>query len=103
MALRSVPIRRAGNRDNLFMGGDRELVMFSGLLAFALIFSAQELRATLIGLLLWFAALYVFRLMAKADPKMRFVYIRHRRYKPYYPARSTPFRENTTSQGKQYQ
>ncbi|HCZ14319.1 MAG TPA: conjugal transfer protein TrbD [Candidatus Accumulibacter sp.] len=103
MALRSVPIRRAGNRDNLFMGGDRELVMFSGLLAFALIFSAQELRATLIGLLLWFAALYVFRLMAKADPKMRFVYIRHRRYKPYYPARSTPFRENTPSQGKQYQ
>jgi len=103
MALRSVPIRRAGNRENLFMGGDRELVMFSGLLAFALIFSAQELRATLIGLLLWFAALYVFRLMAKADPKMRFVYIRHRRYKPYYPARSTPFRENTPSQGKQYQ
>ncbi|NMQ07993.1 conjugal transfer protein TrbD, partial [Candidatus Accumulibacter phosphatis] len=32
MALRKIPIRRAGNRDNLFMGGDRELVMFSGLL-----------------------------------------------------------------------
>ena len=31
MALRTIPIRRAGNRDNLFMGGDRELVMFSGL------------------------------------------------------------------------
>jgi hypothetical protein len=42
MALRTIPIRRAGNRENLFMGGDRELVMFSGLLAFALIFSAQE-------------------------------------------------------------
>ena len=50
MALRTIPIRRAGNRDNLFMGGDRELVMFSGLLAFALIFSAQELRATVFGL-----------------------------------------------------
>ena len=46
MALRTVPIRRSGNRHNLFMGGDREMVMFSGLLAFALIFSAQELRAT---------------------------------------------------------
>jgi type IV secretory pathway TrbD component len=103
MALRSVPIRRAGNRDNLFMGGDRELVMFAGLLAFALIFSAQEVRATLVGLVLWIATLYAFRLMAKADPKMRFVYMRHRRYKPYYPARSTPFRENTTSQGRQYQ
>ena len=102
MALRTIPIRRAGNRDNLFMGGDRELVMFSGLLAFALIFSAQELRATVIGLLLWFGALFACRLMAKSDPKLRFVYLRHRRYKPYYPARSTPFRENTPSQGKQY-
>lgn len=102
MALRIIPIRRAGNRENLFMGGDRELVMFSGLLAFALIFSAQELRATVVGLVLWFGALYAFRIMAKADPKMRFVYMRQRRYKTYYPARSTPFRENTRSQGKQY-
>jgi type IV secretory pathway TrbD component len=85
------------------MGGDRELVMFSGLLAFALIFSAQELRATLVGLLLWSGALYVFRLMGKADPKMRFVYLRHRLYRKYYPARGTPFRINTKSQGNQYQ
>lgn len=102
MALRTIPIRRAGNRENLFMGGDRELVMFSGLMAFALIFSAQELRATVVGLLLWFAALFACRLMAKADPKLRFVYLRHRKYKSYYPARSTPFRLNTNSQGKQY-
>ena len=47
MALRAIPIRRAGNRTNLFMGGDRELVMFTGLIAFALVFSAQELRALL--------------------------------------------------------
>ncbi len=102
MALRKIPIRRAGNRDNLFMGGDRELVMFSGVLAFALIFNAQELRATIFGLVLWFGALFVLRLMAKADPKLRSVYLRQRRYKTYYPARSTPFRENTKSQGKQY-
>ncbi|KQN65213.1 conjugal transfer protein TrbD [Duganella sp. Leaf61] len=102
MALRAIPIRRAGNRQNLFMGGDRELVMFSGVMAFALIFSAQELRATVVGLLLWFCALYLCRLMAKSDPKLRFVYMRHRRYRPYYPARSTPFRVNPNSQGKQY-
>ena len=102
MALRKIPIRRAGNRHNLFMGGDRELVMFSGVLAFALIFNAQELRATIFGLVLWFGALFALRLMAKADPKMRSVYLRQRRYTTYYPARSTPFRENTNSQGKQY-
>lgn len=102
MAIRTIPIRRAGNRDNLFMGGDRELVMFSGLMAAALIFSAQELRATVVGILLWFGALFMFRIMAKADPKMRAVYLRHRRFKSFYPARSTPFRLNPPSQGKQY-
>lgn len=102
MALRKIPIRRVGNRHNLFMGGDRELVMFAGLCAFALIFSAQELRATVVGLLLWFGTLFACRIMAKADPKMRFVYMRQRKYKTYYPARSTPFRENPNSQGKQY-
>jgi type IV secretory pathway TrbD component len=103
MSLRAIPIRRAGNRHNLFMGGDRELVMFAGLLAFALVFSAQELRATTIGVLLWFAALYALRLMAKSDPKLRSIYLRHRKYRSYYPARSTPFRLNTKSQGNQYQ
>lgn len=102
MSLRAIPIRRAGNRHNLFMGGDRELVMFSGLMAFALMFSAQELRATVVGLLLWFVALHLCRLMAKSDPRLRHVYMRHRIYRAYYPARSTPFRGNTRSQGRQY-
>jgi type IV secretion system protein VirB3 len=95
MALRTIPIRRAGNRTSLFMGGDRELVMFVGLMAAALIFSAQELRATVVGILLWVISLAVFRLMAKSDPMMRYVYLRHRKYAKYYPARSGPFRENT--------
>ena len=94
MALRTVPIRRSGNRPNLFMGGDRELVMFSGVLAFALVFSAQELKASIMGVALWVVSLFLLRLMAKADPMMRFVYWRHRRYKNFYPARSTPFRIN---------
>ncbi len=103
MALRTIPIHRTGNRENLFMGGDRELVMFSGVLAFALIFSAQEVRAAVTGIALWFGTLFVCRIMAKADPKMRHVYMRHRIYKSYYPPRSTPFRDNTMSQVRRYQ
>jgi type IV secretion system protein VirB3 len=102
MELRTIPIRRAGNRENLFLGGDRELVMFTWLMAFALIFTAQDLRATVAGLVLWSAALYMLRRMAKSDPKLRHVYLRHRRYAAYYPARSTPFRVNTPAQRKQY-
>ncbi len=93
MALRTIPIHRAGNRPNLFMGGDREMVMFTGLVAFALIFSAQDWRATLFGLALWVSALYVFRLMAKGDPLMRQVYLSNRRFRRFYPPRSTPFAE----------
>lgn len=103
MALRSVPIRRAGIRENLFMGGDREMVMFTGLMAGALIFSAQEVRATVFGLVLWFGALYALRIAAKADPKMRHIFLRNFGYKAYYPPRSTPFRINSRIQGKRYQ
>jgi len=92
MTLRVTPIHRAGNRPHLFLGGDRELVMFTGVLAFALVFAAQDWTATFFGSALWLTALYFFRRMAKADPKLRPVYLRHRRYRAYYPARSTPFR-----------
>lgn len=102
MALRTVPIRRAGNRHNLFMGGDRELVMFSGLLAAILVFAAQDWLALVLGVALWCSSLRMLRLMAKSDPQIRFVYLRQRRYKPYYPARATAHRINTRSQGRLY-
>lgn len=76
--------------------------MLSGLFSFALIFSAQDFKATIFGVVLWLLSLYVLRLMAKADPLMRYVYLRHRKYAEYYPAHSTPFRENTNKQGKRY-
>lgn len=102
MALRTVPIRRVMHRDNLFLGGDRELVLFCGAVAFALVFTAQELRAGIVGVSLWCVLLYLLRLMAKADPKLRFVYLRQLIYTSYYPARSTPWRVNTSRQGSQY-
>lgn len=102
MALRAIPIRRAGNRESLWAGGDRELVMFTGLLSFALVFSAQTAQATATGVLLWVGALFALRRMGKADPKMRWVYLRHRRYQAYYPPRATPFRTNTRAQARRY-
>ncbi len=102
MALRTIPIRRAGNRDNLFLGGDRELVMCAGLCAFTLVVAAQHPVATIAGTGLWCAALYLLRMMANSDAKLRQVYLRHRLYADYYPARSTPFRDNTPRQARRY-
>ncbi len=94
MSLRTIPIRRSGNRANLFMGGDREMVMFLGLLSAILILVTHDLLAIVSGIAMWFLSLKGLRMMAKSDPYMRAVYLRHRRYQSYYPARSTPFREN---------
>lgn len=94
MSLRTIPIRRCGNRASLFMGGDRELLMFSGLLSAILLFAAQDWLAAIAGIAMWFLSLKGLRLMAKSDPCMRAIYLRQRSYQAYYPARSTPFREN---------
>lgn len=94
MTLRTIPIRRCGNRASLFMGGDRELVMFSGLLSAILVFAAQDWLAAITGVVLWVLSLKGLRLMAKSDPYMRAIYLRQRRYQAYYAPRSTPFREN---------
>ncbi|MCK0183618.1 conjugal transfer protein TrbD, partial [Legionella pneumophila] len=81
-------------RPNLFLGGDRELVMFSGLLSAILVFAAQDWLAAIAGMVMWFLSLKGLRLMAKSDPFMRAIYLRQRSYQAYYAPRSTPFREN---------
>jgi type IV secretion system protein VirB3 len=88
----AAPIHGSVNRPNLFLNGDRELVMFTALMAVALIFAAQQWGAAVFGVLLWLTSLYLLRLMAKSDPQMRQVYMRHRKYKAYYPPHSTPFK-----------
>jgi type IV secretory pathway TrbD component len=94
MAQRRVTLHRSGVRHSLFLGGDRELVLFSGLVAAVLIFSCFQTFTIIAGIGLWVSTLWVFRRIAKADPKMRFIYLRSLQYRRYYPARSTPFRDN---------
>jgi type IV secretion system protein TrbD len=94
MPQRRITLHRAGIRPHLFLGGDRELVLFSGLIAAVLIFACLQLVPIIVGVGLWIVALAAFRRMAKADPRMRDIYMRSLLYRRYYPARSTPFREN---------
>lgn len=101
-ALEHVPIHRALTRSNLFLGCDRELVMFAGLLSATMVFYSWDIRAALVGTVFWFFSVYLLRVMAKHDPKLRNVFMRHRIYKSYYPPQSTPWRNNPDSQGKQY-
>ena len=97
MSLARAKIHRAGIRPHLFLGGDRELVLFTGLIAFSLTVPSFQWASIVTGIVLWLVVLFLLRKMAKADPLMRQVYLRQLRYGRYYSARSRPWRENKTS------
>ncbi len=90
--LRRNRIHRALSRPNLLMGADRELVLITGLAAIILIFVVLTVYSALFGIAVWIVVVAVLRMMAKADPMMRRVYIRHIAYKSSYRATSTPWR-----------
>lgn len=89
---RLTPFHRALHRPQQIMGGERELMLFSMLVAGGLIVSALNLVATVIGGLLWMVCVYALRKMAKADPELSKVYIRQLKYGHYYGPFSRPFR-----------
>lgn len=98
MSFEEIPIRQFGTRYNLFLGGDREMVMFAGLFCFAIIFVSVMILfvpTIIIGILLWFSLLFILQRLAKYDPLIRFAYMRHIKYQKYYPAYSSPIRRYT--------
>lgn len=96
-ALRQTPFYRALHRPQQIMGGERELMLFSMLIAGGLIVSAMNIPATVIGVLLWLLCARFLRAMAKADPNMSKVYTRQLRYRNYYGPFSRPFRAASSS------
>lgn len=91
--LQRVDIYSALNKPNLILGADRELILFNGLIAAALIFTGMTLLTMIIGIFLLMFCSFLLRLMAKSDPLMRQIFIRQTKYKKFYYSRSTPFCE----------
>lgn len=85
-------VHRALSRPSLLMGADRELVLLTALAAVILIFVVLTWYAALFGIAMWLVTVGGLRMMAKADPLMRRIYVRHISYKPTYRATSTPWR-----------
>lgn len=97
MAEASVPlararIHRALSRPNHLMGADRELVLLTGLATVILVFVVLTWFSALFGVAVWIVVIGTLRMMAKADPMMRKVYVRHVGYRPSYRPTSTPWR-----------
>lgn len=85
-------IHRALSRPNLLMGADRELVLLAGLASVILIFVVLTVYSALVGVAMWIIIVGVLRTMAKSDPMMRQVYVRHLRYRAHYRPTSSPWR-----------
>jgi type IV secretion system protein TrbD len=92
MSLRHLPFHRVLHRPNLFLGGEREPALLTLLVAGGLAVSGMNTVSFLVGAALWFSAIPLLRWMAKADPHMSKIYLRHIKYRGYYPARSRPYR-----------
>ncbi len=85
---REVIIHQSANRPNLLVGGDRELVLVTMMIAAGLAFSLATLWGIGLAVLFWIASIGVLQRMGKTDPLLRHVYLRHIRYLSFYPAKS---------------
>jgi len=99
-APREIPFHQSANRPHLLLGGDRELVLVFGVMAAMLIFAVMTWWSIVAGLVLWLAAVAVLARMGKVDPLLRHVYVRHVRYRAFYPAKSRLAAPPTTTRMK---
>lgn len=88
---REVVIHQSANRPNQILGGDRELVLIAVLTAVSLAFSLGTWWGLGLSVAFWLGAVGVLQRMGKADPLLRQIYMRHIRYRPFYPAKSGLF------------
>ena len=85
-------IHRALSRPSHLLGADRELVLLTGLATVILIFVVLTWFSALFGVAIWIGVIAALRMMARADPMMRQVYLRHIGYRASYRPTSTPWR-----------
>lgn len=85
---REIMIHQSANRPNQLMGADRELVLVCLLTSVALAFSLASWWGLMVSVAWYVGAMAVLKRMGKADPLLRQVYMRHIRYRPFYPAKS---------------
>ena len=92
MEARHTPIHQSLHRQNLVMGAERELAMGSALIALLVGVGGMTLVSGLAALVFWLTAIFVLRRMARADPQMSRVWLRHVKQQDFYPSRASRWR-----------
>lgn len=92
MEARRTPIHQSLHRHNLVLGAERELAMSSALIALLVGVGGLTLISGITAMVFWLAAIFVLRRMAKADPLMSKVWMRHVRQQDFYNAKASRWR-----------
>jgi type IV secretion system protein VirB3/type IV secretion system protein VirB4 len=90
--MRTLPIHQSLHRQNHVLGAERELVMTSGLVALLVGVGGLTLLSMVSAALFWLAALFALRRMAKADPQLSKVWLRHIKQQLFYAAKTSRWR-----------
>lgn len=88
--MRTATIHQSTIRPALVLGAERDLVMFSGLIALLVGVGGFTLISAILGGIFWLVAVFVLRRMARVDPQLSKVWLRSIKYQTFYAAKSTP-------------
>ncbi len=92
LTTRHIPIHSALHRHAHIMGAERELVMSSALIALLVGVGGLTVVSMLSAAFFWIVAVFALRRMAKADPIMSRVWLRHIKQQDFYPAKASRWR-----------
>jgi type IV secretion system protein TrbD len=93
METRTVPIYQSLHRHSMFFGAERTPAMLAALIAGLVGIGGLSVITTVAAVLFWMSVIGVLRMIAKRDPLMSQVFLRHIKQQTYYPAKGTPWRK----------
>lgn len=89
--LNEIPFYTSLNKPILVMGAERELMMTTALISLTMIFVALTFTSAVIGTVVWLVVSWALRSMGKKDPMMSKIYLKHIKYKKFYPALASAY------------
>lgn len=84
-------IHQSLHRHNHVLGAERELTMGSALMALLVGVGGMTVISGMAALTFWLVAIFVLRRMARADPLMSKVWMRHVKQQDFYSAKAGPW------------
>jgi len=98
---RKIDVHLALTRPLLLMGCEREALLITATIAVTLVFVLGKVLFAILGVAFWAVSVGVLQRMARADHEMSKVYLRHARYRAFYPAQSSFASVNPTIKKQQ--